>query len=271
MKLPRIILTAACAAIAAFLAFRRSGNGDGEEFPPPDPVLSRTVSHFDCTDLQFSQALQVLSRQAGVPIRGDEAALARGGINPGDTVTVRYSDGTVAGALQILLVDTRGGSRRLGYRIKDGSIIVSTYADSVPELICRVYPVGDLIDQMETFDIYTEAKSSRQPMRVWRFPWQGTDAGFASYTDWEWNRSASVPRLPKGRVLRAWVLWWCLQRDMEEQNSEIASVRRSVGLVGDRIVLVAMPKVHEAFARILKQFRRHDESGNLEDLLQTNW
>ena len=194
MKLPRIILIAACMAVAAFLAFRRSGNGDGEGFPPADPVFARPVSHIELFDAEFGEALQILSKQADTPVRADWTALAAAGIGPDTPVTVRYANSTLGRTLSFLANESAGGIAGLGYRIDHGSIIVSTFAASAPNLICRMYDLADLIDQVETLQApSTSDRGAVVDAREWRFTWQPKDNWFAIHVDWRIAYGLSVP------------------------------------------------------------------------------
>ena len=124
-----------------------------------------------------------------------------------------------------------------------------------PDLVCRMYDVADLIEQLELvppvlgFD--GEPLSDRH---YWRFPWQAKDDWIA-ITDWQVERSLSATPFHGSRAINRWVLRDFMlvfaRAQAEPDNRPIKTT-----FVGDRIVMVAPPAVHESFSLILWQLRR---------------
>ena len=157
------------AAIVAFLAFRHTGNGDEKVTPPPpDPVLSRIVPKADFNGTGLGEVLQSLSDQTKVPILVDWRKLEMAGINSIAPVIVHRSEAALGEVLNAVLSDAGGRTVKLSYTAVEGEIAVTDLESIASVLICRIYDIADLVDELEVSKWPASEISWRAP----RFRWQ---------------------------------------------------------------------------------------------------
>jgi hypothetical protein len=101
-----------------------------------------TVTEIDCTDMKFSEILEILEKRHKIKIQLDSAALKDGGFDENVEITKNLSGISLRSALRLLLDDLK-----LNYVIHNEVLLITTpeKAESEEYVVTRIYPVKDLV------------------------------------------------------------------------------------------------------------------------------
>lgn len=93
----------------------------------------------DFLDKPLSEALALLAKRHGIPIRIEQLALDNAGISADEKVTTRQTDRKLRVVLSQLLKPLE-----LGWMIDEDSVVITTADQCFPVNVIAVYPIADL-------------------------------------------------------------------------------------------------------------------------------
>jgi hypothetical protein len=145
---------------------------------PEDTIclsLSARVPRIDWTGVRFEDALKNLRAQTGAAIEANWEKMKAIGVDRDSPCTVRLQDVSLAKGLRSLILYVAGAA--LDYECVDGVIQVSTFDDLRSRVVCRDYPVQDLVMRLEAQQRQHPWPDDplRLPTTSW-YRWSGSEA-----------------------------------------------------------------------------------------------
>jgi len=116
----------------------------------PDPVrlkLERTTASLRVSSAQLETVVKQLADASGQNFYVDWAAIQGFGIGTNDRITLNLVNLPISTLLKAALKETGGQKARLGYRVIDGVVRISTEDDLSHYSVTRVYNVRDIIEK----------------------------------------------------------------------------------------------------------------------------
>ncbi|HEY2585487.1 MAG TPA: M56 family metallopeptidase [Tepidisphaeraceae bacterium] len=126
-----------------------------EQAVPPElqRKLDRILPELSFDTVLLDDIVDFLRDVSGAKIVVNWKALKAAGINQSTMVTVRLKNVRFSKALSIILDAASGGHKpRLGYRVEDGVIVISSIDDLSKNVEVRVYDVRDLVVDIPSFE-----------------------------------------------------------------------------------------------------------------------
>jgi len=146
------------------------GQTVAEQQPPSKPAtqsiqanLNRKIPELSFDEVGFGEVVDFLRGASGANLFVDWKSLEAAGISRNTPVSARMRNISFSKALSVILDAASGGNKKLGFRVEDGVITITTADELSKNVTVRVYDIRDLLVTVPDFIPQVEAALGPSP------------------------------------------------------------------------------------------------------------